>query len=29
MRLAIEITTCTSSRTGVGYYTEHLVDALL
>jgi glycosyltransferase involved in cell wall biosynthesis len=29
MRLAIEITTCTPSRTGVGYYTEHLVDALL
>ena len=29
MRLAIEITTCTASRTGVGYYTEHLVDALL
>jgi glycosyltransferase involved in cell wall biosynthesis len=29
MRLAIEITTCTASRTGVGYYTEHLVDGLL
>jgi glycosyltransferase involved in cell wall biosynthesis len=29
MRLAIEVTTCDSSRTGVGYYTEHLVDALL
>ena len=29
MRLAIEVTTCTSSRTGVGYFTEHLVDALL
>src|SRR5258708_2461741 len=29
MRLALEITTCTPSRTGVGYYTEHLVDALL
>jgi glycosyltransferase involved in cell wall biosynthesis len=29
MRLAIEITTCTASRTGVGYYTEHIVDALL
>ena len=29
MRLAVEITTCTPLRTGVGYYTEHLVDALL
>jgi glycosyltransferase involved in cell wall biosynthesis len=29
MRLAVEITTCTSLRTGVGYYTEHLVDGLL
>jgi glycosyltransferase involved in cell wall biosynthesis len=29
MRLGIEVTTCTPSRTGVGYYTEHLVDALL
>src|SRR5580692_3550007 len=29
MRLAVEITTCTPSRTGVGYYTEHVVDALL
>ena len=29
MRLAIEVTTCTSLRTGVGYFTEHLVDALL
>jgi glycosyltransferase involved in cell wall biosynthesis len=29
MRLGIEVTTCTRSRTGVGYYTEHLVDALL
>jgi glycosyltransferase involved in cell wall biosynthesis len=29
MRLAIEITTCSRSRAGVGYYTEHLVDALL
>jgi len=29
MKLAIEITTCSPSRTGVGYYTEHLVDALL
>ena len=29
MRLAVEVTTCTSARTGIGYYTEHLVDALL
>jgi glycosyltransferase involved in cell wall biosynthesis len=29
MRLGVEITTCTPSRSGVGYYTEHLVDALL
>jgi glycosyltransferase involved in cell wall biosynthesis len=29
MRIAVEITTCTPLRTGVGYYTEHLVDALL
>ncbi len=29
MRLAVEITTCTPLRTGIGYYTEHLVDALL
>jgi glycosyltransferase involved in cell wall biosynthesis len=29
MRLAVEITTCTPQRTGVGYYTEHLVDAML
>jgi glycosyltransferase involved in cell wall biosynthesis len=29
MRLGIEIATCTQARTGVGYYTEHLVDALL
>jgi glycosyltransferase involved in cell wall biosynthesis len=29
MRLAIEITTCSPSRAGVGYYAEHLVDALL
>jgi glycosyltransferase involved in cell wall biosynthesis len=29
MRLAVEITTCTPLRTGVGYYTEHVVDALL
>jgi glycosyltransferase involved in cell wall biosynthesis len=29
MRLAVEVTTCTSLRAGIGYYTEHLVDALL
>ncbi|MDP9036395.1 MAG: glycosyltransferase family 4 protein [Myxococcota bacterium] len=29
MRLAVEVTTCTPARTGIGYYTEHLVDALL
>ena len=29
MRLAVEITTCTPLRTGVGYYAEHVVDALL
>jgi glycosyltransferase involved in cell wall biosynthesis len=29
MRLAVEVTTCTASRTGIGYYTQHLVDALL
>ncbi len=29
LRLAVEITTCTTARTGIGYYTEHLVDALL
>lgn len=29
MRLAVEVTTCTSERAGIGYYTEHLVDALL
>jgi glycosyltransferase involved in cell wall biosynthesis len=29
MRLCIEVTTCTRARTGIGYYTEHLVDALL
>ena len=28
MKLAVEVTTCTVERTGVGYYTEHLVDAL-
>ncbi|GEM_PF-196574 len=29
VRLSIEVTTCNATRTGVGYYTEHLVDALL
>jgi glycosyltransferase involved in cell wall biosynthesis len=29
MRLAVEITTCTPTRTGVGYYAERIVDALL
>jgi glycosyltransferase involved in cell wall biosynthesis len=29
VRLAVEVTTCTSARAGIGYYTEHLVDALL
>jgi glycosyltransferase involved in cell wall biosynthesis len=29
MRLAVEITTCARLRTGVGYYVEHIVDALL
>jgi glycosyltransferase involved in cell wall biosynthesis len=29
LRLAVEVTTCQSLRTGIGYYTEHLVDALL
>jgi glycosyltransferase involved in cell wall biosynthesis len=29
MKLAVEVTTCTSERTGIGYYTEHLVDALI
>jgi glycosyltransferase involved in cell wall biosynthesis len=29
MRLAVEVTTCSPLRTGIGYYTEHLVDALL
>jgi glycosyltransferase involved in cell wall biosynthesis len=29
MRLAVEITTCTAQRTGIGYFTEHLVDGLL
>ena len=29
MKLAVEITTCAPERTGIGYYTEHLVDGLL
>jgi glycosyltransferase involved in cell wall biosynthesis len=29
MRLAVEVTTCTATRSGIGYYTEHLVDGLL
>src|SRR5450432_273875 len=29
MRLAVEVTTCTALRAGIGYYTEHLVDGLL
>jgi glycosyltransferase involved in cell wall biosynthesis len=29
MRLAVEISTCSAGRAGIGYYTEHLVDALL
>ena len=29
MKLGVEVTTCTAERTGVGYYTEHLVDALI
>src|SRR4051794_16137339 len=29
MKLAVEVTTCTEGRAGIGYYTEHLVDALL
>jgi len=29
MKLVVEVTTCTSERTGIGYYTEHLVDALI
>jgi glycosyltransferase involved in cell wall biosynthesis len=29
MRLAVEVTTCTPMRTGVGYYAERVVDALL
>jgi glycosyltransferase involved in cell wall biosynthesis len=29
LRLAVEVTSCTPDRTGVGYYTEHLADALI
>src|SRR5579883_2947635 len=29
MKLAVDVTTCTANRAGIGYYTEHLVDALL
>jgi len=29
MRLAVEVSTCSAERTGIGYYTEHFVDALL
>jgi glycosyltransferase involved in cell wall biosynthesis len=29
MRLAVEISTCSEGRTGIGYYTEHFVDALI
>jgi glycosyltransferase involved in cell wall biosynthesis len=29
MKLVVEVTTCTVERTGIGYYTEHLVDALI
>src|SRR5437762_950782 len=29
MRLVVEVTICIFSRTGIGYYTQHLVDALL
>jgi glycosyltransferase involved in cell wall biosynthesis len=29
VRLAVEVTTCTAARAGIGYYTQHLVDALL
>jgi glycosyltransferase involved in cell wall biosynthesis len=29
MRVAVEVSTCTAERSGIGYYTEHLVDALL
>ncbi|MFL5308243.1 MAG: glycosyltransferase [Polyangia bacterium] len=29
MKLAVEVTTCTADRAGVGTYTEHLADALI
>jgi glycosyltransferase involved in cell wall biosynthesis len=29
MRIAVEVTTCTAERAGIGYYTEHLVDAMV
>jgi len=29
MRLAVEVSTCSADRTGIGYYTEHFVDGLL
>jgi glycosyltransferase involved in cell wall biosynthesis len=29
MRLAVEVSTCSAQRTGIGYYTEHFVDALI
>ena len=28
MKLAVEVSTCSSRRAGIGYYTEHLADAL-
>jgi len=29
MRLAVEVSTCSAERTGIGYYTEHFVDGLI
>jgi glycosyltransferase involved in cell wall biosynthesis len=29
VKLAVEVTTCTADRAGVGYYAEHLADALI
>jgi len=29
MRLAVEVSTCSAGRTGIGYYTEHFVDGLM
>ena len=29
VKLAVEVTTCTADRAGVGTYTEHLADALI